>query len=117
MSPRGCLALSCTRDSENLGARADGPGLEAQVHHFCTDHLAQLRLRVFICEMGTYKNTILLGLLCEVRQRMDHAWHSVWHKECPLDFPGGPVVKNLPAKAVDMGSIPGLGSFHLLRGN
>ena len=48
---------------------------------------------------------------------MDHAWHSVWHKECPLDFPGGPVVKNLPARAVDMGSIPGLGSFHLLRGN
>ena len=48
---------------------------------------------------------------------MDHAWHSVWHKECPLDFPDGPVVKNLPANAVDMGSIPGLGRFHLLRGN
>ena len=25
-----------------------------------------------------------------------------------LDFPGGPVVKNLPANAGDMGSIPGL---------
>ena len=26
------------------------------------------------------------------------------------DFPGGPVVKNPPANAGDMGSIPGLGS-------
>ena len=28
---------------------------------------------------------------------------SLW-----MDFPGGPVVKNLPANAGDMGSIPGL---------
>ena len=28
------------------------------------------------------------------------------------DFPGGPVDKNLPAKAGDTGSIPGLGRFH-----
>ena len=33
------------------------------------------------------------------------------------DFPGGPVVKNPPAKAGDMGSIPGLGRFHMLQGN
>ena len=33
------------------------------------------------------------------------------------DFPGGSVVKNLPAKAGDMGSIPGPGRFHMLRGN
>ena len=26
------------------------------------------------------------------------------------DFPGGPVVKNLPCKAEDMGSIPGWGT-------
>ena len=30
-----------------------------------------------------------------------------------LDFPGGPVVKNLPANAGDMGSIPGLGRFQV----
>ena len=30
-----------------------------------------------------------------------------------LDFPGGPAVKNLPANAGDMGSIPGLGRFHM----
>ena len=34
-----------------------------------------------------------------------------------LDFPGGPVVKNLPANAGDMGSLPDLGRFHMLQGN
>ena len=28
-----------------------------------------------------------------------------------VDFPGGPVMKNLPANAEDSGSIPGLGRF------
>ena len=30
-----------------------------------------------------------------------------------LDFPGGTVVKNPPANAGDMGSIPGLGRSHM----
>ena len=29
------------------------------------------------------------------------------------DFPGGTVVKNLPASAWDMGSSPGPGRFHM----
>ena len=33
------------------------------------------------------------------------------------DFPGDPVVKNLPANAGDMGSVPGQGRFHMHRGN
>ena len=33
------------------------------------------------------------------------------------DFPGGPVVKSLPASAGDTGSIPGSGAFHMLWGN
>ena len=33
------------------------------------------------------------------------------------DFPGGPMVENLPAKTGDMGSIPGLGRFHMPWGN
>ena len=33
------------------------------------------------------------------------------------DFPGGPVVKNLPANAGDTGSIPGLGRFHMSQNN
>ena len=31
------------------------------------------------------------------------------------DFPGGPVVKNPPSNAGDMGSIPGLGRSHMPR--
>ena len=34
-----------------------------------------------------------------------------------MDFPGGPVVKNPPVNAENMGSIPGPGRFHMLRGN
>ena len=32
-------------------------------------------------------------------------------------FPGGLVVKNLPINAGDMDSVPGLGRFHMRRGN
>ena len=34
-----------------------------------------------------------------------------------LDFPGGTVVKNLPANTGDMGSIPGPGRSHMLWSN
>ena len=34
-----------------------------------------------------------------------------------VDFPGCPVVKNLPVNAGDTASIPGLGRFHMLQGN
>ena len=37
---------------------------------------------------------------------------SQWNSR---DFPGGAVVKNLPANAGDMGSIPGPGISHMLR--
>ena len=33
------------------------------------------------------------------------------------DFPGGPVVKNLPTNAGDSGSVSGPGRFHVLQGN
>ena len=38
-------------------------------------------------------------------------------KKCIGDFPGGTVVKNLPANAGDTGSIPGLGGSHMPRSN
>jgi len=50
-------------------------------------------------------------------------WPSAWRnfltklKLVSRDFPGGPVVKNLPASAGDTGSIPGLVTFHMLQGN
>ena len=34
-----------------------------------------------------------------------------------LDLPGDPMVKNLPANAGNMGSIPAPGRFHTPRGN
>ena len=34
-----------------------------------------------------------------------------------MDLPGGPVVKNPPANAGEMGSVPGLGRSHIPRGN
>ena len=34
-----------------------------------------------------------------------------------VDFPGGPVVKNLSANAGDTGSTPGPGRFHVPQGN
>ena len=33
------------------------------------------------------------------------------------DFPGGPVVRNPPANAGDIGSIPGPGRFHMPSNN
>ena len=33
------------------------------------------------------------------------------------DFLGGPVIKNPPASAGDMGSIPDPGGFHISKGN
>ena len=38
-------------------------------------------------------------------------------KKKRLDFPGGPVVKNSPANAGDMGSTPGPGRSHILWSN
>ena len=38
-------------------------------------------------------------------------------KAVTQDFPGGSVVKNLHADAGGMGSIPGLGRFHMPQGN
>ena len=34
-----------------------------------------------------------------------------------MDIPGGPVDKNPPANAGDVGSIPGLGGFHMPQNN
>ena len=38
-------------------------------------------------------------------------------KNINMDFPGGSVVKNLPANAGDTGSIPGPGRSHMPRSN
>ena len=40
-----------------------------------------------------------------------------WQEAKGGDSPGGPVVKNLPANAGNMGSIPGPGSFYMFQGS
>ena len=39
------------------------------------------------------------------------------NKDRARDFPGGPVVEDLPANAGDTGSIPGPGRSHVLQSN
>ena len=45
------------------------------------------------------------------------AFQTKSHVKTSRDFPGGPVVKNPPANAVDTGSIPGLRRFHMPQSN
>ena len=49
-------------------------------------------------------------------------WKTLWRflkklRIALTDFPGGTMVKNLPANAGDMGSSPGPGRFHMPRSN
>ena len=44
-------------------------------------------------------------------------WLKLNQKLDEVAFPGGSVVKNPPANAGDMGSIPGPGRFYVLWGN
>ena len=41
-------------------------------------------------------------------------WVALYGQKEILDFPCGLVDKNLPANVGDMGSVPGLGRFHML---
>ena len=43
--------------------------------------------------------------------------HKMAKIKMTRDFPGGSVVKNLPANPGDMGSIPGPGRSHMPRSN
>ena len=56
-----------------------------------------------------------LNITCEIyiNECLCCVFLNIEHK----DFPGGPVVRNLPASAGDTGSIPGLGRFNMLWGN
>ena len=63
----------------------------------------------------SFKSEIFLTtLLVETIIRM--AWRS-WHEALEKGFPGGAVVKNLPANAGDTGLSPDLGRSHMPRSN
>ena len=53
----------------------------------------------------------------EIRTEKHFTLRSMLNKIKSRDFPGGPVVKSLPANAGDTGSIPVWGRFHVLQGN
>ena len=50
-------------------------------------------------------------------EQLASSFHQVRIIRKGLDFPEGPVVKNPPANAEDMGSIPGPGRCHMPSGN
>ena len=50
--------------------------------------------------------------VCQVKE-----WFVMYQNIASLGLPGGPVVKNLPVNAGDMGLIPGLGRSHMPEGN
>ena len=61
--------------------------------------------------------SLALGASVLVGSRWSKQGQMQWRKSTRGGLPGGPVVKNPPANAGDMGSVLGLGTFHRLRGN
>ena len=65
-------------------------------------------------------NTLKYDFYLIVGERLlwkQNASYIITLKYYLLDFPGDTVGKNPPANAGDMGSIPGLGRFHMPRSN
>ena len=58
-----------------------------------------------------------MDISINVGKEFEIRYAHLWLKTKFLDFPGGPVVKNLPANAANTGSIPALGRSHMPRGN
>ena len=61
-----------------------------------------------------WRELVGLSIGAELVASASHIGRS---KKRSRDFPGGAVVKNLPANAGDMGSIPGPGRSHMPRSN
>ena len=57
------------------------------------------------------------GWLADISNTITILEQAINYKTIRQDFAGGAVVKNLPAKAGDTGSIPGPGRSHMLRSN
>ena len=59
-----------------------------------------------------------VNLMMPIKQKLIiGSWMIKKKKGNQRDFPGGTVVKNLPANAGGMGSIPGLGRSHMPQSN
>ena len=89
--------------------------------HLCVMYVCMYRG----CQRITHESTsvTLPGTLIRVQVHWSHVpFSDSIDAACALnlstwDFPGGTVVKNLPAVAGDTGSIPGRGRSHMPRSN
>ena len=92
--------------------------LITNTHH--EDTVALLLLE-FHLRCNRYPKLLIHTLCLLPSQRNCHTLKSsvrFWRfKDRPRDFPGDPVVKNPLPPAGDMGSNPGLGRSHMLKGN
>ena len=93
--PQGAGALGQPRGMEWGGRREEGSGWGTHVYLIIQKQVSNiLWVKIF---------TAVLFIVAKLVM--------------PRDFPGGPVVKNLPANAGDRGSIPGQGRSHVLWSN
>ena len=74
------------------------------------------RQRVTLRDIVTWTRLVLVDTTILAIQLIESDVLN-WDKKRKVDFPGGPVVKNLPANARDMGWIPDLGRSHMLWSN
>ena len=65
--------------------------------------------------MGSQELSLLVGMQNGTVTSGDSL--AVSYKIKVFNFPGGSVVRNLPASVEDMDSIPGPGRFHMTRGS
>ena len=70
---------------------------------------------IFTGEHGFFRVWVMdkeTGVIHELLESRHYEFTDIKSDE-HVDFPGGPVVKNPPANAVDTGSIPGLRRFRM----
>ena len=76
------------------------------------DKLPQAELELQVTQTVRFIYTYLLLI-----SSLENMEIFLMSEETELDFPGGTVVKNLPAKAGVTGSIPAPGRFHMPQGS
>ena len=75
-------------------------------------HQEDLLLPLSISDSCVFLTNICLQIIIHCFAFQVKTIQLLFSKSIAQDLPGGPVVKNLPAKAGDTGLIPGPGRFH-----
>ena len=88
--------------------------------------IGEMKVRILVFNTGFYKiystlnykySDICFSWLSVSLTHWENYWKVTMCRELFQAFPGGAVVKNLPANAGDMGSSPGPGRSHMPRSN